>query len=135
MAIRYSKEKYARIKNLKNEPLSNLTADSKKRKLSDEKAETAALPPIHITPSSPTSSLEVTAFTLPTTRVKGKGTIGRSVWDNPITTMGHAHNVIIDDELKGLSSISSHELVNHHIHKLVQVCGFLPSASPLYFSV
>ena len=30
MAIRYSKEKYARIKNLKNEPLSNLTVDSKK---------------------------------------------------------------------------------------------------------
>ena len=134
MAIRYSKEKYARIKNLKNEPLSNLTADSKKRKLSDEKAETATLLPIHITPSSP-SSLEVTAFTLPTTRVKGKGTIGRSVWNNPITTMGRAHNVIIDDELKGLSSISSHELVNHHIHKLVQVCGCLPSASLLYFFV
>ena len=52
MATRYSKEKYARIKDLKNEPLSNIATDSKKRKLGEEKGETAALP-----------SLEVTAFT------------------------------------------------------------------------
>ena len=119
MATRYSKEKYARIKNLKNEPLSNLTTDSKKRKLSDEKAETTALLPVHTTPSSSTPSLEVTAFTPPTTRAKGKGKVGRSVWDDPATAMGRAHNVITDNELKGLSSIPSHELVSRHIHKLV----------------
>ena len=34
MATRYSKEKYAHIRGLKNEPLSNLAADSKKQKLS-----------------------------------------------------------------------------------------------------
>ena len=119
MATRYSKEKYDCIKNLKNEPLSNLTADSKKRKLSDEKFETAALPPVHTAPSSPTPSLEVIAFTPPTTCAKGKGKIGRSIWDNLATAMGRAHNVITDGELKGLSSIPFHELVNHHIHKLV----------------
>nr|POE87658.1 hypothetical protein CFP56_51744 [Quercus suber] len=118
MATRNSKEKYDCIKNLKNEPLSNLTADSKKRKLSDEKVETAALPPIHTTPSSPTLSLKVIAFTPPTTHVKGKGKIGRSVWDDRATAMGRAHNVITDDELKGLLSIPFHELVSHHIHKL-----------------
>ena len=118
MATRYSKEKYDCINNLKNEPLSNLTANLKKRKLSDEKVETAALLPIHTAPSSPTPSLEVIAFT-PTTCAKGKGKIGRSVWDDLATAMGCAHNVITDDELKGLSSIPFHELVSHHIHKLV----------------
>ena len=53
MATRYGKEKYAHIKNLKNEPLSNLTADSKKSKLGDEKSEAVALPSIHIASSSP----------------------------------------------------------------------------------
>ena len=79
MATRYSKEKNACTKNLKNEPLSNLTANSKKRKLSDEKAVTTTLLPVHIALSSPTPSLEVTAFTPPTTRAKGKGKVGRSV--------------------------------------------------------
>ena len=119
MATRYNKEKYARIKNLKNEPLSNLTTDSKKRKSSDEKAKTTALPPVHTTPSSPTPSLEVTAFTPSTTHAKGKGKVGKSVWVVPATAMGHAHNMITDDELKGLLSIPSHELVSHHIHNLV----------------
>ena len=99
----YSKEKYACIKNLKNEPLSNLTADSKKRKLGDEKSEAAALPHVHIAFSSPTPSLEVTSFSPPTTCAKGKGKVGRSVWNDPATAMGHAHNIITDDELKGLS--------------------------------
>ena len=119
MATRYSKGKYARIKNLKNEPLSNLTADSKKRKLSDKKAKTAALPLVHTAPSSPTPSLEVTAFTPSTTCAKGKGKVGKSVWDGLATAMGRAHNMITDDELKGLSSIPSYELVSRHIHKLV----------------
>ena len=103
MATRYGKEKYARIKNLKNEPLSILIADSKKSKLGDEKSEAVALPSIHIASSSPTPSLEVTRFSPPTTRAKGKGKVERSVWDDPITAMGRAHNVITDNELKGLS--------------------------------
>ena len=116
MATRYSKKKYARTKGLKNEPLSDLTAESKKRKLSEEKGEVAALPPIQITLSSPTLSLEVMAFTPLTTHSKGKGKAGRSIWDDPATTICHAHNLITDDELKCLSSIPSHELVSRHIH-------------------
>ncbi|KAL0015227.1 hypothetical protein SO802_002296 [Lithocarpus litseifolius] len=42
---------------------------------------------------------------------KRKAKIGKSVWDDPATTLRQAHNVITDDELKGLSSIPSHELV------------------------
>ena len=49
--------------------------------------------------------------------------------------MGHAHNMVTNNELKGLSSIPSHKLVSRHIHKLVQVCDFLPLVSLLYFPV
>ena len=35
--------------------------------------------------------------------------------------LGKAHNVITPDDLKELKDIPSHELVNYHIHKLVQV--------------
>ena len=119
MATRYSKEKYAHIRGLKNEPLSNLVANSRKQKLSEEKGEAAALSSVQVAPSSPTLSLKVTAFTPPTTHSKGKGKAERSVWDNLATAMGHAHNVITDDKLKGLSSFPSHELASRHIHKLV----------------
>ena len=43
MATRYSKDKYARVKNLKNEPLSLITPRSKKRKQDEGKDETPAL--------------------------------------------------------------------------------------------
>ena len=55
------------------------------------------------------------------TRSKGKAKVGKSVWDDPATALGRVYNVITDDELKGLSSIPSHELASHHIQKLVQV--------------
>nr|POE76469.1 hypothetical protein CFP56_18922 [Quercus suber] len=116
MATRYSKEKYARIKNLKNEPLANLTSGSKKRKLGDEKAEVSfPNPSVHVTAPFPTPSLEVITATPPVTRAKGKSKIGMSVWDDPATTLGRAHNVITSDELKSLSSVPSHELVSRHI--------------------
>ena len=60
-------------------------------------------------------------FNPPTTRSKGKAKVGKSVWYDPTTALGRAHNAIIDNKLKGLLSISSHELVNYHIHKLMQV--------------
>ena len=60
-------------------------------------------------------------FTPPTTCSKGKGKVGKSISEDPSTALEWAHNVITDNELKGLSSIPSHELVSCHIHKLVQV--------------
>nr|POE98107.1 hypothetical protein CFP56_43240 [Quercus suber] len=124
MATRYSKDKYARIKNLKNKPLANLTFDSRKRKLNDDKDDAVVpTPSVHTASPSPTPSLEVTAATPPLTRARGKSKVGMSVWDDIATTLGCAHNVITNDELKGLSSIPSHELVSRNICKLVQVLG------------
>ena len=54
-----------------------------------------------------------------TTRSKWKAKVGKSVWDDPATALGRAHNVLTDNELKGLSFIPSHELISHHIHKLM----------------
>ena len=59
MATRYSKDKYARVKGLKNEPVSHLTLESKKRKLDEGKDETTAPLSIFGTPSSSTPSLEM----------------------------------------------------------------------------
>nr|POF23571.1 hypothetical protein CFP56_50164 [Quercus suber] len=123
MSTKYSKENYARVKGMKNEQLSQLAIDTKKHKLNKDKNGTAVSSSIHAVPSSPTPSLEVMNVTSPTTRSKGKSKIGKSFWEDPVTSLGRAHNVIIDEELKGLAFIPSHELVSHHIHKLVLVLG------------
>ena len=118
MATRYSKDKYACVKNLKNEPLSLITPGSKKRKLDEGKDKTPAIQSLFLTPFSPTPSLEMRTFSLSITRFKRKAKVGKSVWDDLATALGRAHNAITDDELKGLSSISSYELVSPHVHKL-----------------
>ncbi|KAK9991584.1 hypothetical protein SO802_026569 [Lithocarpus litseifolius] len=123
MTIRYSKDKYARVKNVKNEPLSLITPGLKKRKLDEGKDETPAVQSLFRTLSSPTPSLEMMTFSRLTTRSKGKAKVGKSVWDDTATALRRAHDVITDDKLKGLLSISSHELFSRHIHKLVQVLG------------
>lgn len=105
MATRYSTNKYAYVKGLKNELLSQLTPGLKKRKLGEGKDETPAPLSLFGTPSSPTPSLEMMTFTPLTTRSKGKSKAGKSVWENPAMTLGRAHNVITDDELKGLLSV------------------------------
>ena len=44
-------------------------------------------------------------FSSLTTPSKGKAKVGKNVWDNPATALGSAHNVVTNNELKGLSSI------------------------------
>ena len=72
--------------------------------------------------ASPTVSLEeLTPFRPKKTSSgdKGKGKIDATNWEDAITTLGRAHNVVTPNELKGLAKVLSHELVNRHIHKLV----------------
>ena len=52
---------------------------------------------------------------------KGKGKIGASVWADTETALARAKKVVTPDELKEISGVPSHEMVNCHIHKLVQV--------------
>ena len=62
MSTTYSKDKYACVKSLKNEPLSLLTPRSQKRKLEEGKDETPAPLSLFGTSSSPTPSLEMMTF-------------------------------------------------------------------------
>jgi len=71
--------------------------------------------------------------TPPLTHSKGKSKIRMSVWDDLAIALGHAHNVITNDKLKGLSSIPFYELVSRHIHKLVQVSNSVLLVSLLDF--
>lgn len=113
-----SKDKYARVKGMKNEPLFQLAVDMKKHKLNEEKSEMIIYSFVHTAPSSQTPSLEMMMVTPPTTHSKGKSKVGKSTWEDPTTAPGQVDDVITDEELNGLAFISSHELVNCHIHKL-----------------
>ena len=107
MATRNNKEKCARIKGMKNELLSQLFANTKRRKLHEDKGKTVVSLSIPTIPSCPTPYLEVMAITPLTTRSK-KEEEGKSVLDDLVIALGRAHNVITDDELKCLTSIPSH---------------------------
>ena len=107
MATRNNKEKCAHIKGMKNELLSQLVVNTKRRKLHEDKGKTVVSLSIPTIPSSSTPYLEVMAITPPTTRLK-KEEEGKSVLDDLVIALGRAHNVIIDDELKCLTSIPSH---------------------------
>ena len=102
-------------------PYLSLPLDQRNASWMKGNTKTPALQLLFCTPSSPTPSFEMVTFSLPTTRSKGKAKVGKNVWNDPTIPLGQAHNVIIDNKLKGLSSISSHKLVNRHIRKLVQV--------------
>ena len=52
---------------------------------------------------------------------KGKEKIGSSVWSDAEAAMDHANELLTTGEMKEISSIHSHEMVSHHVHKLVQV--------------
>lgn len=103
---------------MKNEPLFQLAVDMKKHKLNEEKSEMIIYSFVHTAPSSQTTSLEMMMVTPPTTHSKGKSKVGKSTWEDPTTAPGQVDDVITDEELNGLAFISSHELVNCHIHKL-----------------
>ena len=55
------------------------------------------------------------------TSEKGKGKIGASIWADVETALAQANEIITLDELKEISGVPSHEMVNCHVHKLIQV--------------
>ena len=67
------------------------------------------------------------------TSEKGKGKIGASVWANTETALARANKVVTPDELKEISGVPSHEMVNCHIHKLVQVTSLRLLSSLILF--
>lgn len=50
---------------------------------------------------------------------KGKGKVGASVWVDVGTALARANEALTPKELKEISGMPSHEMVSHHVHKLV----------------
>lgn len=67
---------------------------------------------------------------------KGKEKVGANVWANAEMALAQINEIVNLKELKELSSVPSHEMVNRHVHKLVQVTflRFPSSSFFLFFS-
>ena len=63
---------------------------------------------------------------------KGKEKVGASIWADAETTLARANELVTPYELKEISGVPSHEMVNRYVHKLVQVT-FLRFPSHLFF--
>ena len=55
------------------------------------------------------------------TSEKGKEKVGASVWANAGTALARANEIVTPDKLKEIFDVPSHEMVNRHVHKIVQV--------------
>ena len=52
---------------------------------------------------------------------KRKEKVRANVWANAGTALVKAHEVVMLEEMKEISGVPSHEMVNRYVHKLVQV--------------
>ena len=50
-----------------------------------------------------------------------KEKVRANIWDDTKVALMRAHNVVMTKELKEISGVPSHETVNCHIHRLIQV--------------
>ena len=67
------------------------------------------------------------------TSEKGKEKVGASLWADVETALAQANEIVTSKELKEIYGVPSHEMVNRHVHKLVQVT-FHRFHSPLVLS-
>ena len=94
MTSKFSKEMYKKIKEKKNEPLSSI--GQKKMRFTDKERE----------------------------KEKEKEMVekvGSSVWSDAEAVVDRVNEFFTLGEMKEISSTPSHEMVNHHVHKLMQV--------------
>ena len=142
MTTKFNKEMYKKIKE-KNEPLSNI--GQRKLRITDKEKErekemvergssTPALGLEEGQAASPSVFIEEVTRPLKKQKVGSKGIkkIGSSVWSDAETAMDHANELLTPREMKDISSIPSHEMVSHHVHKLVQVILFILVFFPLF---
>ena len=119
MTAKFNQEMYARLRARKNEPQSNIS--QKRPKVTKEVFETTASTSVASEPKAASLIVFINEITPCPKRMrgndKGKSKADSSVKDDAATALGRAHNVITLDELKSLSTIPSHELVNYHIQK------------------
>lgn len=143
MMTKFNQEFYTWIKSKKNEPLSSigqqrLRVVEKEKEVTKKGSSTPALDEGRVA-SSALSVEEITPRTKKCkTGDKGKEKVRASVWADAETALAQANEVVMPEELKEISGVPSHKMVNLYIHKLVQVIFFhFPSLSfccPNYIS-
>ena len=128
MTTKFNQEFYARIKAKENEPLSSI-GQRRLRVVKKEKEKEAAEKGSS-TPALDKGRLAFLALSVKeitprhkkrNSSEKGKEKMGASVWADVEMALAQANEIITPDELKEISSVPSHEMVNRHVHKLVQV--------------
>ena len=132
MTTKFNKEMYKKIKEKKNEPLSNIgqrrlrIMDKEKEREKETVERGLSTPALDLEEgqaASPGISIEEVARPLKKQKVtnKGKEKIGSSVWSDAEMAMDRANELLTLGEMKEISSVPSHEMVSRHVHKLVQV--------------
>ena len=132
MTSKFNKEIYKKIKEKKNEPLSNIgqrklrftdREKEREKEMVERGSSTPALDLEEGQAALPGVSVEEVARPLKKWKVgsKGKEKIGSSVWSDAEAAMDRANELLTPGEMKEISSIPSHEMVSRYVHKLVQV--------------
>ena len=128
---KFNQELYAKIKVKENEPLSSIgqrkvkIIEKEKEKDTTEKSSSTPALDQGQTASPDLSLKEVTPRAKKRkTRDKGKGKVGANVWTDAGEALVRVAEVMTPNELKEISGVPSHEMVDHHVHKLVQVTFF-----------
>ena len=138
MMTKFNQEMYARIKAKKNEPLSNI-GQRRVQVVQKETVEKISSTPTpdETRSASPAVSLEEITPHLKKCRTedKGKEKVRASIWDDVGTALTIAYSIVMAEELKEISRVPSHEMVNRHIHKLVQVILRRPFSFSLSLSL
>ncbi|KAL0001016.1 hypothetical protein SO802_014797 [Lithocarpus litseifolius] len=119
MMTKFNQEFYARIKGKKNEPLSSLgqrrlRLTDKEREKQKEATEKGSSTPVLDEGRAASPALSVEEIS---PRHKKRKTSDKE------TILARANEVITSDEMKEIFEVPSYEMVNCHVHKLVQVLG------------
>ena len=134
MTSKFNQEMYKKIGEKKNELLSSIgqrklrftdkeKEKEKEREIVERGSSTPVLELEDGQEASPGVSVKEVARPLKKQKVgsKEKEKVGSSVWSDAEAAVDCAHELFTPVEMKEISSTPSHEMVSHHVHKLVQV--------------
>ena len=139
MTTKFNKDMYAKMREKKDEPLSNIG----KKTMRITGRGSPAVPATSITPvasgakttrtASPSTSIEelpTPASKRPRLSLKEKEKVDphtSTIWNDERLAVDQAHGVITAEDLKVFIGVPSNTMASRHVHRLVQVrssCGF-----------
>ena len=137
MTTKFNKDMYTKMRAKKDEPLSNIG----KKTVRITGRGSPAVPITSITPvvsgaettrtASPSTSIEellTPASKRPRLSSKDKEKVDSctsTIWSDERLAVDRAHRVITADDLKVFSGVPSNTVASRHVHRLIQVRGFV----------